>query len=677
MDAQIERDKTLVDLGADAAQAVDHQQPRYIGIGIIGEAIKPDRQPQAKIITSTGLQAVKKDFRIQQQRSNSLWRTWLTSGSVYPSWKRDPVSTCAIPIPTIPTTPATLTTTGGSISLTANAMPSVNVIVATKYAKYALGMKTRQSPKGTLKILKDTALNDVTIPDGLGVAAVLAAKTSPSKIPREPVRSVSRSIIGSKTKKDQWNKNSAVSNTDRADENIIKTPADDPISTSKSAFDLAPMRDMLQNVGQKVGEVKRRPSLFQSAKSIINLKSTAPVSPKSPENPGKSVKSLLDKYEEKAKLGSAFGKQVEKAKTRTKKVAAKSQVAPHQIQGGQPQQQKEQQGDSDASRKADDERNQRHEDVVALMNGRLNDRLRFRTEFPNKYKVGDLLGDGAFGFVISATRVEDNVEVAVKFIVKRKVPKDLWVEDLPMEIHLLKMMRHPNIITYLDHFDEEYYILLVTEMHGTCWTPTNPVLNPTKNPGLRAKPKVTGISDTIECSPLYRLTKEQEKLIRRRTSYDLFECIDTVIPEYICRKIFAQIAFAVEHMHIQHVCHKDLKDENIVVDENYCIKIIDFGSASLIPECEEDYFEKFNGTAHFASPEIVQGNPFRGPEAEIWTLGVLLFTIMCGENPFQHKEDILKGEFVFPSNVTISDGARDLISRMLTYDECERATIDE
>jgi serine/threonine protein kinase len=62
-----------------------------------------------------------------------------------------------------------------------------------------------------------------------------------------------------------------------------------------------------------------------------------------------------------------------------------------------------------------------------------------------------------------------------------------------------------------------------------------------------------------------------------------------------------------------------------VVDSNYWIKLIDFGSASYIPKREEDYFKRFNGTAHFASPEVAVGFAYRGPEAEIWYV-LFLFT---------------------------------------------------
>ena len=84
------------------------------------------------------------------------------------------------------------------------------------------------------------------------------------------------------------------------------------------------------------------------------------------------------------------------------------------------------------------------------------------------------------------------------------------------------------------------------------------------------------------------------------------------------KRIFAQIVLAVHKLHLQNIVHRDLKDENIVIDENYWVKLIDFGSASFIPKKSQDYFKKFNGTAHFASPEVANGQSYRGPEAEIW-----------------------------------------------------------
>lgn len=151
--------------------------------------------------------------------------------------------------------------------------------------------------------------------------------------------------------------------------------------------------------------------------------------------------------------------------------------------------------------------------------------------------------------------------------------------------------------------------------------------------------------------------------------------LDRHIPENTCKFIIAQIALAVKYMNDCNIVHRDLKDENIVIDSRYNLKLIDFGSASFIPTSRDKYFTKFNGTAHFASPEIVNGNSYRGPEAEIWSMGVLLFTIVCGENPFQNRKDILRGSFTYPTK--INGDLSNLIDRMLHQNEKTRITIDQ
>ncbi|KAI8847414.1 kinase-like domain-containing protein [Chytridium lagenaria] len=230
---------------------------------------------------------------------------------------------------------------------------------------------------------------------------------------------------------------------------------------------------------------------------------------------------------------------------------------------------------------------------------------------------------------------------------------------VPLEVHFLKSLTHPAI--------EEKYVLLVTELHGTQWDPANPELCVERNPGLRAPKRDVEV-------------KNEAKTLKKRTSCDLFECIDKRIPEHIGKKIFAQIALAIKHLHDRNIVHRDLKDENIVIDSNYLIKIVDFGSASSVPHHPSHYFTKFNGTAHFASPEVARGEPFRGPEAEVWSLGVLLFTIVYGENPFQNKTEILAGGYKYPFRVE-SDatgyGCRSLIERMLCADLHKRASIEE
>ncbi|KAJ3071056.1 hypothetical protein HDU98_005878 [Podochytrium sp. JEL0797] len=354
------------------------------------------------------------------------------------------------------------------------------------------------------------------------------------------------------------------------------------------------------------------------------------------------------------------------------------------------------------------EEQERVADVVGFLNGSKT----LSSRFTDNFKLGELLGEGAFGFVMTATELKSGREVAVKFIARNKISRDLWVKNpsnpselIPVEIAVLQQVNHPNIIQYIDHVVEATkYILLITELHGTEWTSSHVLpkaAEPTKSfktapsSTTAAKARASTAQETstvsapsiasfakLECSPLHRLSPEQEKMIKRRTSCDLFECIDAHkrLPEFRAKQVFAQIALAVKHLHDRNLVHRDLKDENIVIDAHFVIKLIDFGSAAQIPTREEDYFTKFNGTTHFASPEIANDKPYRGPESEMWSLGVLLYTIVFGENPFQNIRDTQRAEYRMPFGLESDDqfeGCRHLINRLLTYNVKERITIDQ
>ncbi|KAI8836472.1 kinase-like domain-containing protein [Chytriomyces cf. hyalinus JEL632] len=90
-------------------------------------------------------------------------------------------------------------------------------------------------------------------------------------------------------------------------------------------------------------------------------------------------------------------------------------------------------------------------------------------------------------------------------------------------------------------------------------------------------------------------------------------------------------------------CPSRHEDENIVVDSSYNIKIIDFGSAASVPTTQDDFFSQFHGTALYASPEIVRKEKYRGPETEMWALGVLLYIMVVGDDPFRNAKEIAKG----------------------------------
>jgi hypothetical protein len=107
--------------------------------------------------------------------------------------------------------------------------------------------------------------------------------------------------------------------------------------------------------------------------------------------------------------------------------------------------------------------------------------------------------------------------------------------DIPVEIDMLRSLSNPFIIGYIDHWMGQKYIILVIELHGVEWDPSNPLLSAAKNPGLKTVSITPDdcdmapscqYNDDIECSPLYKMTMEQKKELKKKTACDLFECID-------------------------------------------------------------------------------------------------------------------------------------------------------
>ena len=282
--------------------------------------------------------------------------------------------------------------------------------------------------------------------------------------------------------------------------------------------------------------------------------------------------------------------------------------------------------------------------------------------FAARYAIQDELGSGGFGFVVSALRIADGREVAVKFILRAKVPRHGWVSDpelglVPIEISILSRVDHSAIVKMEDYYEDEKFFYLVMELHGNPWTkaarstPKKPAttsgwsLNPfNKQSAARDKKVLTpniNASNLPTRAPLHRCTTAP--LMIRRPSHDLFECIETQakFTEFQGRHIFRQIVDAVHYLDFTlDVVHRDIKDENIIISSDLSVKLIDFGSAVILPpklqqgDREAIYFDRFYGTMNFASPEILKGSSYRAEPAEMWSLGVLLFTILTGEVPF-------------------------------------------
>lgn len=252
-------------------------------------------------------------------------------------------------------------------------------------------------------------------------------------------------------------------------------------------------------------------------------------------------------------------------------------------------------------------------------------------EFVSAYTLGDELGSGGFGFVVSATRNSDQKEVAVKFIFRDKVPLHGWAKDpelgvIPMEIYVLRNVAHANIIGFMNVYQDYKYFYLVMELHGTPWSASNPLLNNMQgsmigamaqatlnqmNPAAAAGSASTTSSGSFQAtstssssSSLNQLSDDEahqppkSALLVRRTSCDLFECIEhhSKFTEIQARVIFKQIVECVHYLNSRGICHRDIKDENIVIDNDFRVKLIDFGSAVIIPKPQGKLFDRFYGT---------------------------------------------------------------------------------
>jgi protein-serine/threonine kinase len=157
---------------------------------------------------------------------------------------------------------------------------------------------------------------------------------------------------------------------------------------------------------------------------------------------------------------------------------------------------------------------------------------------------------------------------------------------------------------------------------------------------------------------------------------DLFEYIEInpYLSEHTVKNIFKQIMAAISYMHSEGLVHGDVKDENILIDENGKVKLIDFGSASCFTQKK---FTRFLGTIQYASPEILRGDSsYDGPAAEVWALGCCLYTMLTGQIPFRSKRHALFSSF-YPPSRPLSCSSNDLLLKMLEKDSKLRCSIGD
>lgn len=188
--------------------------------------------------------------------------------------------------------------------------------------------------------------------------------------------------------------------------------------------------------------------------------------------------------------------------------------------------------------------------------------------------------------------------------------------------------------------------------------------------------KVIGVKGCIQ---LYEILADESSVYyvmeRPEMCVDLFDLVASRggLSEEQTRMYFRHIVEATEACHLAGVLHRDLKEENVLVNlNNGTIKLIDFGSGALL---REDDYTDCPGTEVFFPPEFIVHGKYRGVPAEVWSLGVLLFSMTCNHVPFHSTEDICRGQLQFPA--TMSASLKHLISSMLSMKPSSRPTVGE
>ncbi|XP_005427280.1 serine/threonine-protein kinase SIK1 [Geospiza fortis] len=245
------------------------------------------------------------------------------------------------------------------------------------------------------------------------------------------------------------------------------------------------------------------------------------------------------------------------------------------------------------------------------------------------YDIERTLGKGNFAVVKLARHRVTKTQVAIKIIDKTRLdPSNL--EKIYREVQIMKLLNHPHIIKLYQVMETKDMLYIVTEF------------------------------------------AKNGEMFDHLTS-------NGHLSESEARKKFWQILSAVEYCHSHHIVHRDLKTENLLLDANMNIKLADFGFGNFYKSGEP--LSTWCGSPPYAAPEVFEGKEYEGPHLDIWSLGVVLYVLVCGSLPFDGpnlptlRQRVLEGRFRIP--YFMSEDCETLIRRMLVVDPTKRITISQ
>ncbi|CDW53317.1 serine:threonine protein kinase MARK2 [Trichuris trichiura] len=238
------------------------------------------------------------------------------------------------------------------------------------------------------------------------------------------------------------------------------------------------------------------------------------------------------------------------------------------------------------------------------------------------------IGKGNFAKVKLAKHLPTGREVAIKIIDKTQLnPGSL--QKLFREVRIMKMLNHPNIVKLYQVIETEYTLYLVMEYASG--------------------------GEVFDYLVAHGRMKEKE-----------------------ARAKFRQIVSAVQYLHQKNIIHRDLKAENLLLGNDMNIKIADFGFSNEFSIGNK--LDTFCGSPPYAAPELFQGKKYDGPEVDVWSLGVILYTLVSGSLPFdgqnlkELRERVLRGKYRIP--FYMSTDCENLLKKFLVLTPPRRATLE-
>ncbi|XP_071221945.1 MAP/microtubule affinity-regulating kinase 3-like isoform X11 [Salvelinus alpinus] len=245
------------------------------------------------------------------------------------------------------------------------------------------------------------------------------------------------------------------------------------------------------------------------------------------------------------------------------------------------------------------------------------------------YRLLKTIGKGNFAKVKLARHILTGREVAIKIIDKTQLnPNSL--QKLFREVRIMKLLNHPNIVKLFEVIETERTLYLVMEYASG--------------------------GEVFDYLVAHGRMKEKE-----------------------ARAKFRQIVSAVQYCHQKHIVHRDLKAENLLLDADMNIKIADFGFSNEFTLGNK--LDTFCGSPPYAAPELFQGKKYDGPEVDVWSLGVILYTLVSGSLPFdgqnlkELRERVLRGKYRIP--FYMSTDCENLLKRFLVLNPAKRGTFEQ